>query len=257
MKEFLIWLTAQSLPVIFSILGIILLIVVLLFFIKNDWAGGFFKKNKKKEIDKKTGVCDNCPKNKNQRSCEDCLMIVRNKITEYERNVFKKETKFREERFNNTSKELLEIQSLLLKRYTNLLKAKGDIDPVQKNHQFKLYYGLIKEALFGIVKDELRRAFKENGFDDKKDSDFQDYVKEEIAKILVIMNDDFLQNMYPSQGMFVESEEILDMNPVMADFSEHIFNIFIKAKELYNNTMGEINMMETAHDVELKDLIGI
>lgn len=198
---------------------------------------------------------------KRKRSCGDCFMFIRNKIVQNEREIEKKESKILKDQMNFSAQKLIELQKLIMTWYSDKMRAKRD--PSKPNTedesiQYRMFYGIIRDAVtIGMAKDEFRRAFKENGFSSMGDKEFSDYIRDEIDTIINLIGQ-HITNMYPNATqMIVPLDEISNLNPLKLKINDIIFEIFIKAKEIFIQTQSEIKELENDCNKELQEFIGV
>lgn len=99
--------------------------------------------------------------------------------------------------------------------------------------QYRMYWGLVNNVLSILLKNELRRSFKENGFDNLSGHEFASFVKDK-SKTLHAMLRQHLMDLYPpdERKLFVSMEEIMDyLDKKESEYEDIIFEIFIEAKK--------------------------
>jgi hypothetical protein len=132
-----------------------------------------------------------------KRTCADCAQIM---INEYENNSFsrkEREDKILTYRMNYSEEKLIEFESDILNIFEgHLEEAKNDFKVETIEVDSKLFYGLFKDAM-SQMKKEIRRSFKENGFCELSDLDFNNYVKDK-SKVLLSVLLRHLNNIYPT-----------------------------------------------------------
>jgi len=169
-----------------------------------------------------------------KKSCGDCVLIMMGEREKYEIKTRKTIDRVLKNQMNNAEQKLVEIQTLLINAFTEALYDKRND---QNEHtvddeavQSKLFYGLVRDALL-LVKDEIRRSFKENGFFDFNGSEFTFYVRDKIKFLLSILSQ-HLRNLYPSQGVIVDLQKILkSIESKTTEIEALGFEMYTHAKE--------------------------
>jgi hypothetical protein len=165
-----------------------------------------------------------------KRACSDCLSIITNEYDKYNFNKLLREEKILTQRMNYTEGKLIEIE----KDITALFEKRIDIN-VDEHETYlviesKMFYGILKEALY-VVKKEIRRSCKEEGFCELSDIEFAHYTHEK-AKVLQSILLRELKRIYPT-GTLVPIDFILsDIESKYDTFHEYINGIFIYAKQV-------------------------
>jgi hypothetical protein len=128
---------------------------------------------------------------------------------------------------------------LFLDGYKDLIDS-GDED--QKNVEYKMVDGTFNSALYEI-KDELRRSFKENGFDTLDSLEFSKFC---AGKSLFVINRlrSIIKAVYPFRGVLVSAEELLDLVDERKD----------RIKEDCLRMYSTAILIQGTADRELKDL---
>jgi hypothetical protein len=164
--------------------------------------------------------------------CEVCIKMVLMKSIIAQTKMFYLSNSIIEDQKNIAIQKISEIKSLLLKTYieeTNIIKSKDNI--ILESIQYKAYLGLVNDALY-LVKEELERCFRENGFHEKSGLEFSLYVKDK-TKNLVFIIQQHLKNLYPTVGMAVPIEKEIDnIEKNFHYIQDIIFEIFEDAKSI-------------------------
>jgi hypothetical protein len=95
-----------------------------------------------------------------------------------------------------------------------------------------------------MVKDELRRSFKENGFFELSEGDFSTYVKDKTHNTISIMSQ-HLRNLYPSRGVIISVEQIIDViEKNTPTLHEYLRAVFVNAKQVVLDSEKEITALQ-------------
>jgi len=232
------WEFLKSLPVGWSItifiLGILAIVIVSLWgqlkakFGKEEISLGGDKDSisdrQKKSDDSSRGF----PRPK--RSCGDCVIILMGEREKYELQIRKGQDRILKTQMVFAEQKLIELQTLLITCWNETIHAsmKNGVMAVDESVQYKLLYGLLKDALIE-VKNEIRRSLKDNGFYEINSSEFSDYVKERI-KVIISMLIVHIQNIYPDR------KGILEVDDIISGIQKQNLNISNIINEIYYYT---------------------
>lgn len=112
--------------------------------------------------------------------------------------------------------------------------------------QYRMYWGLIKDALFGMIKDELRRSCRDNGFCNLGGTEFSSYVKGKTDLVIDLLKQHLI-NLYPPKDnrLIVSIETILDyIDSQRSDVQDLMFDIFIESKNIKLTNEKKLNEIE-------------
>jgi len=173
-----------------------------------------------------------------KRTCGDCVLIlfgIREKY-EYEikvvdTNVLRQQMKFSEQKIQ----EVIFFLSQSFGDDVKILGKEGDYEI--RVREIALYCEALKNSMLA-AKDELRRSFKENGFQTLSENEFTHYVKGKTKTILTIVRS-YLNHHYVDNDSTIvhlrERFENMDNNH-MHKFEEWSFDVFTNAKDLINDS---------------------
>jgi len=142
------------------------------------------------------------------------------------------------DQMNIVEQKISEIKTILINTYSEELNKSRSIEKdnrylYDETIQYKLYLGLINDALF-LVKDELRRSLKENGFHKKAGLEFSVYVKDKVKQIIYLI-EQHLRNLYPMMGMIVLlDKELENINNNSHKIEDIMFELFADSKVIKN-----------------------
>ena len=157
---------------------------------------------------------------------------------------------------NVAEQKLLAVKSLILSSYRDTLKERreGDPDIDEENKQYRLYQGVLGNALIS-VKDEVRRSFKENGFVDLSGTEYSLYVKDKVATLTAIGRD-HVTDLYPYSGMTVTVEDrIKNLETIAPTLEDICFEMFQKAKDIEKDALRQLNKLNDEFKDELNDFV--
>lgn len=175
-----------------------------------------------------------------KRTCGDCILIIIAEREKYELNIHRFTNRVLKNQMNFVEQKLVEFQTMYINRFLDLLRISRDqLGENDYDMQYRLFYGILRDSLVA-VKDEFRRSFKENGFSSIDDAGFTDYVKEKNKNVLSILSQ-HIRNFYPARSVIVSVESIIDSIERDASImQEHMFGIYINARQIVNETEKEI-----------------
>lgn len=169
------------------------------------------------------------------RSCGDCIIIL-----------FSKEAKHLSERKKVTGRVLEDqmlfasqkIDSLYLemidgyrKDIIKFRKEGIEIDHIVEEKEYISYREMLSNA-FDLVKRELRRSFKENGFKELSGKAFSEYVKNETRHLIDIAKS-YLVDRYPDKAVVPLDYRFEHIN--YSKIEDIAFDVYTNAKEIMKN----------------------
>ena len=189
------------------------------------------------------------------RSCKDCATILMGKAVKYFSHVMIKRNVL-EEQMTFASHKLDGIQLKLIQDHRTAL-AKARAQPTQPDLETEnIEYVLVKELSSNatdLVKKEIRRSFKENGFPQMTGREFSDYVKDETSTIIGLLTR-YIMDSYPLYGMMVPLTDLLSL--VNRDYIEDIiFEIYSFAKQVKNTSLRAIEEDEKKLAADIDEFI--
>lgn len=123
--------------------------------------------------------------------------------------------------------------------------------------QYRMFWGLTNDAINIQLKDEVRRSFKENGFDELSGSEFSQYVKNQ-SKVLLSKLKNHVINLYPPNkfGIRISMEEILEfIDRKESDIEDVIFEVYIEAKKIKKQDIEQMVSIEERFGKEIDSFI--
>jgi len=166
-----------------------------------------------------------------KRTCGDCILLLMGEREKFELNMGRETNKVLKAQMTHTEQKIIEIQNRILNNISDDISADNENNDVDESVQYKLIYGLMKDAFFHI-KDEIRRSFKDNGFYEINGSEFAWYVKER-TQTLTSMLSQYIRNIYPDRGGVLKRQKVLNSIEKEAAFLAGIVNdIYAHAREV-------------------------
>lgn len=123
--------------------------------------------------------------------------------------------------------------------------------------QYRMFWGLTNDAINIKLKDEIRRSFKENGFEKISGLEFSQYVKNQ-SKVLMSILKNHIINLYPPNktGIKISMEEILDfVDKKESNIEDIIFEIYIEAKKIKKQDIELMMKIENRFGKEIDSFI--
>jgi len=191
-----------------------------------------------------------------KRNCGDCILLMMSKRERYEVSRARIMNNILKDQMNVAEQKLLAVKSLILSSYRDTLKERreGDPDIDEENKQYRLYQGVLGNALIS-VKDEVRRSFKENGFVDLSGTEYSLYVKDKVATLTAIGRD-HVTDLYPYSGMTVTVEDrIKNLETIAPTLEDICFEMFQKAKDIEKDALRQLNKLNDEFKDELNDFV--
>ena len=199
-------------------------------------------KNSKKKSDSSLISCRD-----KKRSCIDCLKIIDN---EREKCCINKKTssdKILTYLMNYTEEKLLELEISISSMFESMIAK----IPEDKEHSIeiesKMFYGLLKEAIYQKVKTEIRRSCKENGFCELSETEFSIFVNDKSKIDLAILTR-YLRSIYPLYGTLVPIDDVIQgIESKYEDFKVDIREIYTYAKQVIADSNKELKRIEDSY----------
>jgi hypothetical protein len=123
--------------------------------------------------------------------------------------------------------------------------------------QYRMFWGLINDAVNILIKDEIRRSFKENGFHEIGGNEFSQYVKNQSKNLIGILKNHII-NLYPpnSKEMKVSMDDILNyIEKKESEFEDFFFEIYIEAKKFKNQDIDHLEQIDKKFEDEINYFI--
>jgi hypothetical protein len=191
-----------------------------------------------------------------KRSCGDCILLVMSKRERMDSQRSFITNRILKEQMNFVEQKILEMNGMFLSSYRMQLHELADKNTSESelNKQYRLYQGLLASTMQAI-KDEFRRSFKENGFEEMSGQEFTHYVKQKLGSI-VSLGRDHLFNLYPYEGMIVSAENRMKWLDSKLDVLEDVcFEIYVKAKEIKVDAVKKVTTIEKEFSKEIDEFL--
>lgn len=217
-------------------------------------------------------------------SCRQCRQLIDSKRVLSEQQVEKIEKTILRNQMNFAEQKLVEILFIFINNFSKVFKGKVAEDEVytfllflkekfKDEHiliyqideaienleidreilQTKIYWSIIYETLETMVKLEIRRSMKENGFHEMDEPSFQMYLNTRHKVIYQIIIKQII-NLYPkAAGMLLSQEEILRQSEeLIPNINTIIDEIYRNAKNIKLDSEKEIKKIEDQFQNELE-----
>lgn len=184
-------------------------------------------------------------------NCTDCRKILVTKTTKYHKERDNAYSVVLRNQLNYTEQKIHEMSMSILKNYRSTLISGERVDENDENKQYILFSETLKNAM-NMVKDEFRRAFKENGFVDMQDTEYREYLKDRVSSIITIIQE-YLITIYPYNGMKLDHSLI--GNIVTYDLiNAFVYDIVDNAKAVAISANEKIIKLDQEFDSALEEL---
>jgi len=123
--------------------------------------------------------------------------------------------------------------------------------------QYRMFWGLSNDALNIQMKDEIRRSFKENGFDEMSGNEFSQYVKNQSKILMSLLKNHFI-NLYPpnDKKITVPMEKVLEfIDKKESVIEDIIFEMYIEAKRVKKQDNQTLQEIDTKFIEEIQNFI--
>jgi hypothetical protein len=178
-----------------------------------------------------------------KRSCGDCILLLMGEREKYEFQIDQVSNKVLKTQMTFVEQKLTEIQTVFMQKIIDAIHDHMMQNPeaVSESIQYKLVYGLLKDALINI-KDEYRRSFKENGFYYLDNSDFSHFINEKVTNMNSILVQ-FIRNIFPDRFDIIKPHEVINSIEKEKDyFSRAIKDIYSFAQS--TRRISDENILE-------------
>lgn len=168
----------------------------------------------------------------NKISCKDCLNLLLARRIQYETIYYTTSNKILRDQMNFAEHKLHIVKNLLIEMYRRNIKQYNNLhNPDEEKKEVILYKELVSSAL-REVKDEIRRSYKDNGFDDLDSKALDDYIKDRYDYIDSLFRS-YLTYNYPNTMMIPLDEKLrIAEIEVVPEFKDIIKEIYVNAKDV-------------------------
>jgi len=189
-------------------------------------------------------------KNNNQikkhRSCGECIsyiFILREKLQHEKDNII---GSILRQQMGYSEQKIAEVSSIFYSKYREIIVKKRKTHNMdEEGKQCLLFLGLLRETL-SLIKDELRRSFKENGFHTISGTLFQEYVRGKQRHLLALSKQNLIDR-YPLADMIVTVEDgIKNINTLLPQLEDLLFDVYTKAKEIKIDSEDKIDKLNNS-----------
>lgn len=194
-------------------------------------------------------------KYKQKRDCMDCVTILRGKAAKINRKIHSIENKILKDKMNQAEQKIATFQRIVFTKYSKAVRDKGIGSEDRQSKECNLYHARMAMAL-AIVKDELRRSFKENGFHELSETELNVYIRGQVEMIINIYQEYMVAN-YPRQMLVTmeEAQEVIhDLTAEIKDLFEELYR---KAKEIEVDYNQDILELEQTYEHEVDEFVGV
>jgi hypothetical protein len=193
-------------------------------------------------------------KKQTTRTCGDCILIMFGIREKYETASFKITQNVLRSQMSYFEQKSRELTTWLTQSFQDDIEELGHDKPSEmKSAQFGYYQEALKCAMLA-VKDEIRKAFKENGFSEFSDNEFTSYTRSKLRTVTSIaksyLNTYYIQNddtIVPLKYRF----EKLDMNKL----NDLTFDVFGHAKDVVVEAHNNQKRLEQEFKDEIDSFI--
>jgi hypothetical protein len=232
MEDFFGWVTKFDAPIVVTIL-VLFIIILMLLRIKglSDIIKLLFKSEK-------------------GRKCGDCVLILFGMSEKYHSESLEIKTSILRCQMSYYEQKIQEIYLWLTQSFQEDIRILGVGKPsTVKITQFANYQEALKNSL-SCVKNEVRKAFKENGFSHMSEVDFEDYVKSKV-KTLISIAQMYLSTYYTQTDETIVSLKYrydkLDVKRIYETF----LDIFGRAKSIELEAAEKTKLLKSTFGTDI------
>jgi len=123
--------------------------------------------------------------------------------------------------------------------------------------QYRMFWGLINDAINIRAKDEVRRSFKENGFSEMEGNDFNQYVKNQTKTIMSLIKNHII-NLYPHncKSVKIKMDDIINyVKGNEHNFDKVIEEIYQEAKRMKIQDRQLLNKIDIEFEKDINSFV--
>lgn len=191
-----------------------------------------------------------------KRRCGDCILVIMAQKEKYEFSINMTENKKLKQCMIYAEQKLSDMIDLMSNIFISALESSraNKINDSSSDIQYKMFYGLMRDSVMQ-VKNEIRRAFKENGFFELDDNDFSSYVKDKNRKIISMLVN-YFRTVYPLTGVVVDNSNLVaDIEFNAHKFQEIMFDTFGNAKKVILEIDSEVDELKKSFSTWVDEFI--
>lgn len=192
-----------------------------------------------------------------KRSCGDCILLLMSKRERLDSQRNFVSSRILKEQMNFAEQKIIEVQNTLLTSYRDILNKKSNgITGPDENKQYRLYQGILSSA-FMAIKDEIRRSFKENGFEHLSGAEFSTFVRAKLGALIAI-GKSHINDLYPYEGMLVTVDNRMkNLDAMTSKLEDVCFDLFIKAKDIKTDAKKKVESLEKDFSKEIDEFLQV
>jgi len=185
-------------------------------------------------------------------SCTKCRQLIMAKTLKYKSDRELIRNSILRDQMNYAEMKLHEIFLARCRAYrehlTQFRKPGAEIDMEREQKEYLIYQEAISNGMT-LIKNELRRSFKENGFCNMSPVEYTHYVKEK-TKGLITIKREYLMSRYPYDRMIVPLQYSFDQLDT-DEMETMVFNLMDRAKEIFLDAEEKLAKLDTEYDKEI------
>ncbi len=190
---------------------------------------------------------------KRKRNCIDCSWRIINLVSDTIKRKRERNDKILDDEMNYVEMILETVSVDLLSKYKEyqiqFRKEKVDVD--LENKEYIMYKESLQNVLF-LVKKEIRRSFKENGFHEKDGNEFSEYIKNKSKELIAIAKR-YLMAAYPDSMQVPLKYKFDNLSDSVVE--GYIYDIFENAKDIVKKANDDIAKIELEYKDEINNII--
>lgn len=192
-----------------------------------------------------------------KRPCGDCILILMGEREKFELQMRKERDRVLKTQMVFAEQKIIEMHNTILESVAEgIRKHSKDPESVNESVQYKLAYGLLKDA-FMVVKDDVRRSFKDNGFYDYTGTDLSTYIKDRV-RTLVSMITQYIRNIYPDRSGIFSLDDITRIVEIKTpDLSAIISDVYSNAKDVKIESDNKVEEIKNQFGKWVDDFVGV
>lgn len=188
-------------------------------------------------------------------NCSRCRQLVMTKSLKYKTDRELVRQSVLRDQMNYAELKMHEAFLGLCRSYRELLlnfrQPEAEVNVILEQKEYLIYQEALGNSMI-LIKNELRRSFKENGFCEMSPIEYTHYCKEK-TKALVTIGREYLMGRYPYDNMIIPIQYRFDQLDI-DKMETMVFNIFDRAKEIQLDSQNKLDELDRKFDKEIEEL---
>lgn len=186
---------------------------------------------------------------RHKNSCSKCRQLIMASTLKYKADREIIEFSVLRDQMNYAEQKMHEVFLAQCRSYRDTIVKMRDaplkIDQAREQKEYLLYQEALANS-FVLIKNEVRRSLKENGFCNMSPVEYTHYCKEK-AKSLITIAQEYIMSRYPFEKMIVPLQyRFKQLN--VDEIESHVFSVVDRAKEIHNEAQEKLAKLDKEYD---------